>query len=121
MKHKRGEHGFAPLLILLLIALIAIIGLMTWNLTARHSNRNSDQSAEPNYVPGQVNVTFKDGITADQAVALMKSYNAKVYQDKTLLDSYFTPVVTEFYLDVDLAAQATKVLNNDPLVANLDS
>jgi hypothetical protein len=91
MKHKRSEFGFSLHLFLILIVIIAAIGFSGWYVISRHSPvQDNGWSSADNFIPGDISVTFNDGVTFQKALDLIKSYGLTVDKPEAYNDD-FTP------------------------------
>lgn len=90
MKHKRSE-GFALHLLIVGVLLIAIVGLVGGYVL--RTNSRPVQSSLPEFRPGIVGVTFKDGVTYDQAIKVITSYGLSTANTEKMLRGTFSPKV----------------------------
>jgi hypothetical protein len=91
MKHKRGEFGFSLHLFFILFAVIAAIGFSGLYVISRDRpvQDNWGNSAD-NFIPGDISVTFNDGVAFQKAFDLIKSYGLTIDKPEAYNDA-FTP------------------------------
>lgn len=89
MKHKRAERGFAHYLLLTFIIALVVTGGIGWIVYQRSHDATSDSTlSENDYVPRELSVIFKDGVTAQQALAVAASYNLTVEHPELISDDF---------------------------------
>src|SRR5690242_10833142 len=87
----RSSRGFTMQLILMLVLVVAAVGLSGWYLMRDHKQRlDNDNTSAEDFVPGYISVTFRDGVTFQQASSLIKSYGLAVDKPGDY-DEAFTP------------------------------
>jgi hypothetical protein len=82
MKHKRSANGFAVHLALISIILVAAIAFSGWHVIKQHNQDrfiNQDVS-QSDLVPvqGVIDLSFKDGVSFQQAQSLISSFGLSV-------------------------------------------
>lgn len=111
MKYKRSTAGFSFVFITLL--LFILLALATTALyTTRHQKNGlitQNSAKAPQYVDQDIQVTFKDGVTFQQADSLVKSFSLSYMNPQADQENGFIP---HFY-------RAIKKIKFDQVAANL--
>jgi hypothetical protein len=119
MNHKRSG-GFAVHLLVLIVLLAAAIGISGWYVYHRsHENQADKQLSEADYVPGVLDVTFKDGTTARQALDLVDSYKLTVEHPEAA-DAAFTPKSYRAIKDGQFTTIQNKLIKYPEVVSFFD-
>ncbi len=74
--------------VLIVIVTIGLVGGYVWKAHSR-----PQESGLPAFRPGAISVGFKDGVTSDQAIKLIKSYSLTTNLSEHSLRGYFIPTV----------------------------
>lgn len=75
-------------LIAAILLVIAVAVLSGWYVL---SHRQVQESSSDNFVPGEISVTFNDGVTFAQAKELITSFNLNPNQPDSVYQNNFTP------------------------------
>lgn len=82
MNHKRDKAGFSLHVVLISLVAVAAISLIGWYIV---NHRGQTKDVDPGFyqenlvpAPGVINVTFKDGVSFQQAQALVNSLGLSV-------------------------------------------
>jgi hypothetical protein len=91
MKHKRDELGFSVHLILAVLIIAATTGFAGWYIVNRHKSVDQNSSNSEDYVPGAIEITFRDGTTFQEAKQLINSFNLNIDKPDSVYEQSFTP------------------------------
>lgn len=93
MKHKRSTAGFSFVFIALLLFILLALASMALYTTRHQKNSSITQNSAktPQYVDQDIQVTFKDGVTFQQADSLVKSFGLSYMNPQADQEDGFIP------------------------------
>jgi len=111
VKHNQKQTGFI-FLPLLLVGLSFLLTLAGWYIHTHPFHEDIPMSAAPQYIPGKIGVEFRDGTTADQALAVVNSFGLTTSEDTDTIQTNFTPQISLDIKTDDFASLSSKLKQN---------